>query len=45
MKFDLLTGGQEFKLAILVKYCLLQVNFFLFLSLFTMVSSNFEIIK
>ena len=49
MKFDLLTGGQEIKLAILVKFsshyfiCLVYIS--LLLSRLAMVSSNFKIIK
>ena len=49
MKFDLLTGGQEIKLAILVKFCfsghyfVCLVHISLLLSLLAMVSSNFKI--
>ena len=53
MKFDLLTGGQEIKLAIpyeisvtflaVIFFCLVHIS--LSLSLLAMVSSNFKIIK
>ena len=53
MKFDLLTGGQEIKLAIIVKfrrklfirYFVSLVHVSLLLSLLAKVSSNFKIIR